>query len=278
MQHTCLVTLANSGEMKDDLGTTSKTGSTNGTDTESDRPIISMEGVTLLREGRPILADLTWEVHALERWVLLGPNGSGKTTLLRVAGAQLRPSKGTVYILGERIGASDLRQIRKRVGFMSPALGRQLRTDETILEVVLSGRYAALETWWNGYSPDDYKRASYVLDDLGISRLADRTYGVISEGERQLVLLARTLMADPELLLLDEPVASLDMGARKRFLTQLERMANDLQAPPYVLVTHRLEEIPKGTTHVGLLKEGRLLAAGLLEQTLTDELLAQCFD
>ncbi len=245
---------------------------------ERSKLVVSLKKVSLLREGRPILADLTWEVHEQERWALLGPNGSGKTTLLRIAGAQLRPSRGTAYILGERIGASDLRQIRKRIGFMSPALGRQLRMDETILEIVLSGRYAALETWWNGYSSDDHQRAFQVLDDLGISRLAENSFGVISEGERQLVLLARTLMTDPELLLLDEPVASLDMGARKRFLVQLERMANDPQAPPYVLVTHRLEEIPKGTTHVALLKEGRLLAAGPLEQTLTDELLSDCFD
>lgn len=231
----------------------------------------------MVRDGRPILDRVDWRVRAGERWVLLGPNGSGKTTLLAVAGARLWPTSGVVEVLGCRLGRVDVRTLRPRVATVSGALVRQLRPGLSAREVVMTGRHGALEAWWHDYGDDDRREADRLLRQTGAGAVADRQFGVISEGERQAVLLARALVGRPELLLLDEPAAGLDLGARERLVQRLGRLAADPAVPPIVLVTHHTEEIPPGITHAGLVRDGRLLAAGELGAVLTSELVSRCF-
>ncbi|HEY1827033.1 MAG TPA: ATP-binding cassette domain-containing protein, partial [Acidimicrobiales bacterium] len=213
-----------------------------------------------------------------ERWVLLGPNGSGKTTLLQVAGARLWPTEGQVEVLGARLGRVDVRTLRPRISLVSGSVTRQLRADLPARDVVASGRHGALETWWHRYSAEDWARADLLLERGGVSSVADRPFGVISEGERQQVLLARALMGEPELLLLDEPFAGLDLGARERLLSSLRVLMADAGSPPVVLVTHHCEEIPPGITHAGLMRRGRLMAAGPLEEVITSASVSSCFE
>ena len=200
---------------------------------------------------------------------MLGPNGSGKTTLLRVAGMRLLPTRGTVEVLGERYGSTDARALRTRVAFVSQTLLRSLRPTLSTHDAVLTGRYAALEPWWHRYAPSDHERAYQLLDAVGLGGASRREFGVLSEGERQQVLLARALMAEPELLLLDEPAAGLDLGARERLVTHLASLAADPRTPPLVVVTHHIEEIPPGTTHAALLRGGRMVRAGPVGEVLT---------
>jgi iron complex transport system ATP-binding protein len=238
---------------------------------------IALHGVTLRREGVPVLRGIDWLVQRDERWVVLGPNGSGKTTLLQVAGARLWPTDGTVEVLGARLGAVDVRTLRPRVALVSGAVTRQLRSDVAARDVVASGRYGALETWWHTYTDEDWTRADELLELGGVRQIGDRPFGVISEGERQQVLLARALMGDPELLLLDEPFAGLDLGARERLLVRLTAVAAGPGSPPIVLVTHHCEEIPPGFTHAGLVSGGELAAAGPLDEVVTSARVSACF-
>ena len=240
--------------------------------------VIALRGVGVRREGTVILDDVDWSVHPGERWVILGPNGSGKTTLLTLAGARLWPSSGSVEILGARLGRVDVRTLRPRISLVSGSVTRQLRADLPPRDVVVSGRYGALETWWNTYTAQDWADADRLLDEAGFASIADRPFGVISEGERQHVLLARALISRPELLLLDEPAAGLDLGARERLVSRLGALALDPESPPTVLVTHHCEEIPRGFTHAGLVREGKLVAAGPLEHVITSSLVSACFD
>jgi iron complex transport system ATP-binding protein len=238
---------------------------------------VALGGVTVQREGVPVLRGIDWRVEMGDRWVILGPNGSGKTTLLQVAGARLWPTSGTVEILGGRLGAVDVRTLRPRVALVSGAVTRQLRADLVARDVVASGRHGALETWWNRYSPEDWDKADRLLALGGVDDLGDRPFGVISEGERQQVLLARALMSDPELVLLDEPFAGLDLGARERLLTRLTALAADPASPPTVLVTHHCEEIPPGFSHGGLVSGGELVASGPLSDVVTSARVSACF-
>ncbi|HEX3333165.1 MAG TPA: ATP-binding cassette domain-containing protein [Acidimicrobiales bacterium] len=233
--------------------------------------------MTVRRQGVPVLSGVDWRVDRADRWVVLGPNGSGKTTLLQVAAARLWPTAGTVEVLGARLGAVDVRTLRPRVALVSGAVTRQLRADVPARDVVASGRFGALETWWNRYSAEDWQKADGLLARGGVAELGDRAFGVISEGERQQVLLARALMSDPELVLLDEPFAGLDLGARERLLVQLAGLASDSLSPPVVLVTHHCEEIPPGFTHGGLMRGGTLLTAGSLGEVITSENVSACF-
>ena len=197
-----------------------------------------------------------------------------------MAGARLWPTRGLVEILGQRLGRVDVRSLRPRVAFVSAALVRQLRPDLRAREVVVTGRFGALEPWWHRYEPEDWDRAEQLLDERGVggpAGLGDRPFGVISEGERQQVLLARALMSQPELLLLDEPAAGLDLGARERFVGDLGRLATHPDIPPLVMVTHHTEEVPPGFTHAALIRSGRLVAAGPLEAVLTSEAVSECF-
>lgn len=240
-------------------------------------PVLRFDRVGVRRDGQDVLAGVDWEVGPSQRWVVLGPNGSGKTTLLRLAGAELRPSSGRAQVLGHQLGRTDLRQLRRAIPLVSGALVRALRPGLSAAEVVLTGKFAALEPWWHDYQPADRRRAAALLGELGVAPIAGRPFGVVSEGERQQVLLARALMARPRLLLLDEPAAGLDLGARERLMARLQALAADPATPPMVLVTHHTEEIPAGTTHAALLSEGRLLAGGPIGEVLTPASLSACF-
>jgi iron complex transport system ATP-binding protein len=239
--------------------------------------VLRFDGVSLRRGDEWVLRDVDWTVAAADRWVVLGPNGAGKTSLFQLAGAYEHPTEGTVDVLGARLGRVDVRVLRERIGMASGSLVRMLRPGITGLDVVLSGRHAALETWWHEHSEEERSRARALLDEAGFGHTADRPFGVLSEGERQQVQLARMLMGDPELLLLDEPAAGLDVGGRERLVARLGVLAADSATAPIVFVTHHVEEIPVGFTHVLLLRRGRVVAAGPLRDTLTDESLSACF-
>ena len=246
--------------------------------TAAEPRVVALRGVAVVRDGRAILEGIDWEVRPSERWAVLGPNGSGKTTLLHVAGMRLLPTRGTVEVLGARYGRTDARAVRTRVVLVSQAMLRSLRPTLSAHDVVLTGRYAALEPWWHRYGPDDHERADALLVDGGLGRSSAQEFGVLSEGERQRVLLARALMGEPELLLLDEPAAGLDLGARERLVAQLAALAADPATAPMVLVTHHVEEIPPGTTHVALLRAGRIVHAGTAADVLTSDAVSDCFD
>jgi iron complex transport system ATP-binding protein len=241
------------------------------------RPVIALRGVTVRREGLAVLDSVDWRVDATDRWVVLGPNGSGKTTLLQVASARLWPTAGSVEILGARLGRVDVRTLRPRVALVSGAVTRQLRADLPARDAVASGRHGALETWWHRYSDEDWARAERLLARGGVADIADRPFGVISEGERQQVLLARALMGEPELVMLDEPFAGLDLGARERLLGHLAGLASDPDGPAVVLVTHHCEEIPPGFTHGALMRGGRMVAVGPLIDAITSDAVSECF-
>lgn len=240
--------------------------------------VLHMTEVTVRRTPAVLLDAVHWNVEVDQRWVILGPNGAGKTTLLQIAAGHLFPTSGRVHILGERLGAVDVGELRPRIGLSSAALAGRVPAQERVLDVVVSAGYGVVGRWRETYDEQDFDRARELLDAMGIASLADRTYGTLSEGERKRTLAARALMADPELLLLDEPAAGLDLGAREDLLTRLGRLAVDPYAPTTVLVTHHVEEIPPAFSHVLLLRAGRVVAAGPLAQTLTAEALSETFD
>ena len=239
--------------------------------------VLRLSRVGVVRPPATLLADVDWTVGAGERWVVLGPNGSGKTTLMRVASLYLHPSSGTVDVLGHRLGRVDVRRLRTRIGLVSPAFADMLRPEVTAVDAVMTAREAALETWWHNYGADDRRAATALLERTGAAALADRTFGTLSSGERQRVLLARSLWGEPGLVLLDEPTAGLDLGAREDLVARLARLAGDPSTPPTVLVTHHVEEIPPGFTHALLLGEGRVLASGPLDDVLTADALSTLF-
>ncbi len=243
----------------------------------SDDLVVRMAGVTVRRGDTTLLDGVDWAVELDERWVVLGPNGAGKTTLLRLASADLHPSTGVVEILGERLGRVDVFELRTRIGLSSAALGLRVPADELVRDVVISAGYAVIGRWRESYDPADTARADELLGALGLRGLAGRAFGTLSEGERKRALIARSLMTDPELLLLDEPAAGLDLGGREDLVARLSGLANDPDAPASVLVTHHVEEIPPGYSHGLLLREGRVVAAGLLDDVLTDENLSVTF-
>lgn len=224
-----------------------------------------------------MLRGVDWEVRRGERWAILGPNGSGKTTLVQLAAGYLQPTRGTVDVLGRRLGRTDVRALRERVAMVSASVSRMIVPWLAAREVVVSARHGALEPWWHTYSQAERDRATAHLADAGFGYVAERPFGRLSEGERQQVLLARALMTEPGLLLLDEPCAGLDMGGRERLLDHLGRLASAPATPPMVMVTHHVEEIPRGFTHVLLLRSGCALAAGEMSEILTPRWLSTCF-
>jgi len=238
---------------------------------------LALEDVTVRRDDRSIVDHVDWHVQPHERWVVLGRNGSGKTTLIRLASLYLHPTTGTVRVLGETLGRTDVRRLRAHIGLASPSLADQLRADLTPVEIVMTARHAALEPWWHTYDDADRDRARALLAGLGCGPLADQRFGLLSSGERQRVLLARTLMNEPGLLLLDEPTAGLDLGGREELVASLSSLAADDSTPATVLVTHHVEEIPEGFTHVLLLSAGRVVGSGPLTDVLTATALSDCF-
>ncbi len=239
--------------------------------------LIDLRNVSLRRGDRVLVGPLDWAVELDERWVVIGPNGAGKTSLLRIAAATEHPSSGAAYVLGERLGRVDVSELRARIGLSSSVLAQRVPTDEVVRDLVVSAGYSVLGRWREPYEDVDYRRAIDMLESLGAEHLAERTYGTLSEGERKRVLIARALMTDPELLLLDEPAAGLDLGGREELVARLADLAADPDAPALVLVTHHVEEVPPGFSHCLMLSEGQVVAAGLLPDVLTAQNLSTAF-
>lgn len=239
---------------------------------------LELDDVSFVRDGRRIVDRVTLRVRPDENWLVLGLNGSGKTTLLRIAAMYEHPSSGTVRVLGEELGRTDVRRLRRRVGYASAALASQFRAELDALDVVMTARYAALEPWWHRYDDADRAQARACLDQMGVGHLAARTLGTLSSGEQQRVFLARTLMNDPGVILLDEPSARLDLQGREQLVGALGDVAADPAAPPFVLVTHHVEEVPTGVTHALLIRDGRAISQGPLDEALTTDALSECFD
>jgi iron complex transport system ATP-binding protein len=239
--------------------------------------VLAFAGVTVTRGGNRLLDSVDWEVEEGQRWVVLGPNGAGKTTLLQVASGRMHPTSGVAGILGTVLGTVDVFELRPRIGLASAALAERIPGGERVRDVVVTASYGVVGRWREAYDNLDHDRARELLGALGADQLADRTYGTLSEGERKRVQIARALMTDPELLLLDEPAAGLDLGGREDLVARLGLIAADLEAPALVLVTHHVEEIPPHFTDALLLREGRVVAQGPLELALTDETLSETF-
>jgi iron complex transport system ATP-binding protein len=254
-----------------------ETGLEIGSDAADPDLLIDFRDVSLRRSGRLLVGPVRWSVESDERWVILGSNGAGKTSLLRIAAATEHPSSGVAYVLGERLGQVDMSELRARVGLSSSALAQRVPGHEVVRDLVVSASYAVLGRWRERYEDVDYHRAIDMLESLGAEHLADRTYGTLSEGERKRVMIARALMTDPELLLLDEPAAGLDLGGREELVSRLADLAADPDAPALVLVTHHVEEIPPGFSHCMLLSQGEVVTSGLLADVLTGENLSAAF-
>ncbi len=239
--------------------------------------VLRFSEVVVRRNARDIIDHLDWSVADDERWVILGPNGAGKTTVLQLADTLIHPSAGVVEILGERLGRTDVFELRPRIGFASSAMARRLPPEETVLNVVLTAAYSVTGRWNEQYEDIDERRALRVLAEWKLDHLADRTFGTLSDGEQKRVQIARAVMTDPELLLLDEPSASLDLGAREELLALLGGYAQAPTTPAMIMVTHHVEEIPVGFTHVLLLRDGQAVAAGPIAEALTAENLTETF-
>jgi len=233
--------------------------------------------VVVRREGRNIIDHVTWQVQDDQRWVVLGPNGAGKTTLLQLADTLMHPTSGAVEVLGETLGRTDVFEVRPRIGFASSALAKRIPRDETVLNSVLTAAYSVLGRWNEEYEGIDDRRALRVLAEWKLDHLADRLFGTLSDGEQKRVQIARAVMTDPELLLLDEPTASLDLGSREELLALLSGYASSPSTPAMLMVTHHVEEIPVGFTHVLLIREGKVVAAGPIAEALTAETLTEAF-
>jgi len=239
--------------------------------------VLELADVTVKRGPATLLRSVDWSVEEDERWVVLGPNGAGKTTLLQVAGAQIHPTSGVVGILGEVLGTVDVFELRPRIGLTSVALADRIPRAERVHDVVVSASYGVIGRWREEYDALDHERATRLLTEVGMQAMSERTFGTLSEGERKRVQIARALMTDPELLLLDEPAAGLDLGGREDLVSTLSVLATDEMSPATVLVSHHVEEIPPGFTHALLLRQGAVVAAGPLEQVLTAEILSATF-
>ncbi|MFP3968236.1 ABC transporter ATP-binding protein [Actinomadura fulvescens] len=239
--------------------------------------VLELRGVGVRREGATLLRDVSWTVNEDERWVIIGPNGAGKTTLLQIAAALLHPTEGTADILGERLGRTDVFELRPRIGIASAAVAERVPTDEKVIDLVLTASYAILGRWQEEYDSTDVTRAVELLDALGCADLIRRTFTTLSEGERKRVQIARALMPDPELLLLDEPAAGLDLGGREDLVRRIAHLADDPAAPTTVMVTHHVEEVPEGFTHALLLRGGGVVAQGKVDEVFTAEHLTECF-
>ncbi|MDR7301091.1 ABC transporter ATP-binding protein [Haloactinomyces albus] len=242
-----------------------------------DDQVIRMDGVSVRRGENLLVGGVDWSVELDERWVVLGPNGAGKTTLLKLAGAEVHPTAGTVEVLDEQLGRTNVFELRPRIGLCSASVAARVPGDELVRDVVVSAGYAVLGRWREEYDRMDTDRAAELLDTLGIAHLADRAFATLSEGERKRALIARAMMTDPELLLLDEPAAGLDLGGREDLVARLSGLAMDPDAPAMTLVTHHVEEIPPGFTHALLLADGGVVAQGLLDDVLTEDNLSKTF-
>lgn len=239
--------------------------------------VLTLEGVSLRRDGNSILSAIDWTVNADERWVVLGPNGAGKTSLVTIASARMHPTDGVVWVLGETLGEADTQDLRTRVGLSSAALADRIPDDETVRDVVMTAAHGVTGRWREEYDSIDEERADALLAAFGMSGFAEREFWTLSEGERKRVQIGRALMTDPELLLLDEPAAGLDLGGREELLAALSELAGDRRSPAMVMVTHHVEEIPTNFTHAMLLRDGAVIASGPLRDTLTSANLTEAY-
>lgn len=239
--------------------------------------VLELQSVSFVRDGKTILDQIDWTVNGDQRWVVLGPNGAGKTTLLQIAAALQHPSSGRASILDATLGRTDVFELRPRIGFASSALAKRIPVEETVLNVVLTAAYSVTGRWTERYEDIDVRRAQRVLQEWRLSHLEQRRFGTLSDGEQKRVQIARAIMTDPEILLLDEPAASLDLGAREELLQLLSAYASSADAPAIVMVTHHVEEIPTGFAHALLLTEGRIAAAGPVAEVLTADRLSEAF-
>ncbi len=239
--------------------------------------VVQFENVSVVRDGHLILNDITWAVGPDERWVIIGPNGAGKTTLLLLAAAHEHPTEGVLTILGEQLGEGDVFGLRPRLGFASTAMARQIPPTETVVNVVMTAAWAVTGRWNEQYESVDEERARRVLAEWKLDRLADRRFGTLSDGEQKRTMIARAVMTDPEILLLDEPAASLDLGSREELVRLLGEFAISPTAPVIIMVTHHVEEIPPGFTHALVIAEGRIQSAGPISSTLDSDTLSATF-
>lgn len=239
--------------------------------------MIDFRGVEFRRGGNTLVGPVDWKVELDERWVIIGPNGAGKTTLVKMAGAQEVPSGGVAFVLGERIGRTDLRDLRSAIGLTSAAVAHRIPDEEKVGDLVISAGYSILGRWREEYDEMDHEQADEKLEQLGALHLKARTWGTLSEGERKRVLIARAIMTDPELLIMDEPGAGMDLGGREDLVTYLGEMALDPDSPAIVMITHHVEEIPYGFTHAMLLDDGNVVAQGLIDDVLTSENLTKAY-
>jgi len=239
--------------------------------------VIDLNNVTVTRDGKAILSNVDWQVESNQRWVIIGPNGAGKTTLLKVAAAQLHPSSGEARILESQLGKVNVFELRTRLGFASTSLANHIPNSETVINAVLTASYGITGRWNEEYDDVDIRRAHRVLNEWKLGDLADRAFGTLSDGEKKRTQIARAVMTDPELLLLDEPVASLDLAAREQTIALISAYATEPAAPAIVMVTHHLEEIPAGFTHALVLNGGQVYAAGEIQQTLTSDKLSEAY-
>jgi iron complex transport system ATP-binding protein len=246
--------------------------------TEANPAAVELIDVSVIRGGTPLLDRVSWRVGGGERWVLLGPNGSGKTTLVSVAATYLWPSRGSVSILGRTIGAVDVRELRPKIGLVSASLEVRIPPQLTATDVVLAASTGAIAPWWDTFSVETRTKAAELLELVGCTALAERRFELLSSGERQRVQIARALMQDPALLLLDEPTAGLDLGAREQLAMLLARLNAETALAATVVVTHHVEEIAQGTTHALVLLGGRVLAGGPVDETVTGPVLSEAFD
>jgi iron complex transport system ATP-binding protein len=239
--------------------------------------VLKLRGVSVRRDTSMLLRSVDWTAHEDERWIVIGPNGAGKTTLLQVAATLMFPTEGTVEVLGSRLGDVDVFDLRPRIGLTSAAVAERVPSGEKVIDLVLTATYAILGRWKEEYESADVTRAVELLDALGCAHLIRRRFSTLSEGERKRVQIARAMMPDPEMLLLDEPAAGLDLGGREDLLRRLAQLASDPKAPMMVLVTHHVEEVPEGFTHAMLLRRGSVLAAGPIGDVFTARNLSRCF-
>jgi iron complex transport system ATP-binding protein len=240
--------------------------------------VASMRALGVVRDHKNLLADVDWDIDSSERWVVLGPNGAGKTTLLTLLASLMHPTSGDLTVLGEQVGHTDVFELRPRVGFASSAMAARIPRNESVLDAVLTAAHAVTGRWNEDYDDIDTRRAHRVLGEWNLEHLATRTVGTLSDGEKKRVQIARSVMTDPELLLLDEPAGSLDLGGREDVIELLDRFAAWEEAPAMVMVTHHVEEIPAAFTHALLLKDGEIFDHGPLEETLTSQNLSELFD
>lgn len=241
-------------------------------------PVLNLQNVSVIRDGKTILGPLDWQVNENERWVILGPNGAGKSTLFALCSTQIHPTTGSVEILGSKLGAVDVFEVRPRIGFMGSTLANLFPEDEKVIDIVLTAAYAMLGRWNESYELWDESRAQGLLTTLGVRELAQRSFSTLSEGEKKRVLISRSLMSDPEILLLDEPASGLDLGGREDLLTRFDLLANDPYAPATLIITHHIEEIPAGSTHALLLKSGKVVGSGPIATVITSENLSVAYD